>query len=395
MPLLGLPAEHRTKVTYHTAAWLLFGVFQGGLIAFLPIIAKRLGGSNTLVAILISAPFVASIIAPAYVNRLSQLRAVTLMAYPRILSAIVFVLIAACVSPYVFVIVASTGWFVFYASQPFYGEVLKQIYPSEARGRLLVFPMIGLTAGRVLANLVIGRLLDLSAPAYRTVLPATAVFGILSAVILLRIPVPPAERVPAGRGLIDCFKVGLGNKKFLIWSTVYAVVAIGFWIFFAALPDFYVHTLGLENDQVGATRAAMNILMIIGYPFWGRFLDRHGVIPTMLVGWTIAAAGILITALGGGYYSAVIGQGLHGFGIAGNEICWFPVVLQYAPPDRVKSYAGFYLTVYGIRGMIGVYLVPLLTEGVGLTSQTSIVIAVAVIMLGLGLMFGLRRRMTP
>ena len=393
--LVDIPTDHRRRVGYHSAAWLLAGVFQGGVIGYLAFTARRLGASPTMIGALVSSQLVASLVAPVYVHRIAHVPSLSLVALLRAGAAVIVMLIALATSDVSFVVIGMVAWFVLQSSSPFYGQLLSELYPPGLRGRLQVVPMIALMMGVAMASLVVGRLLNIGEHAYRSVLPLAALFGIASSIILLRTPMPRSRPDSVLGGFLDCFHVALSNGKFLTWTIVYSFTTIGFWIVYTSLPVYLNDVLRLDNFRYGVTQAASSVAMVAGFFAWGGYIDRRGAIPAMFLGWLLAGSGIAMIVLGSSFLWAVFGQALNGFGMAANELAWFPVAIQYAPENRVKSYMGFYLAAYGIRGIVGAGLASYLMDGLELSSTLSLAAGACPMILGACAIFALRRAMAP
>jgi len=116
-----LPSGYRKPVAYHTAAWLLGGVFTGATVSYLAYTAKKLGSSPPLVAALIASPLLASLLAPLYVDWRRQVSSAAMASYPRVASGAVLMLIVFCGSRASFLPLAMLGWFLYQSSNPFYG----------------------------------------------------------------------------------------------------------------------------------------------------------------------------------------------------------------------------------------------------------------------------------
>ena len=115
----------------------------------------------------------------------------------------------------------------------------------------------------------------------------------------------------------------------------------------------------------------------------------------MLACWTLLGVGTLVMVCAPSYEWALVGQCLSGFGMAGNSLAWYPVVLEFAPVDKVDRYMGVYMTAFGVRVFVAVLISGALMQSGPLGSWDSLAIASAIMLLGVAGMFAMRCCGTP
>ena len=114
-----------------------------------------------------------------------------------------------------------------------------------------------------------------------------------------------------------------------------------------------------------------------------------------MVSWALLGAGTLLVAQPLGLWSVVVGQLLSGIGMAGNNMAWFPVVLEFAPEDRVDRYMGFYMTMFGLRVLVGGLISGALMRMESVGSRHTLALGSVVMLLGATCILALRRRLVP
>ena len=223
----------------HSGAWLLYGLFLGSVRAQLGFILRTLGAAPALVPLAVNGPFAASLLAVLYVPWFAPYRARSLVAIPRIAGAALLLPAALCTGPFGLAVIALIALTVHHTADVFYGRLLSQLYPAETRGRLLSLPLLVQAAAAACMALAAGWILRDSPSAYRWLVPAGSVLGGMAGVVILRFPVreeaPPRERVALGTWLRDVS----ANRPFLIWTIVYFVTTVGFWLADCAKPVFF------------------------------------------------------------------------------------------------------------------------------------------------------------
>ena len=392
--LMGIAPSHAPTVLLHTVAWLLFGVFLASLqqVGF---IVGKIGGSPALVVLVMSGPYAASAFAILYVPWLERYRARSLVAIPRVFAAASLLLAVACTGPVSLALVALFSLTLQNAGNVFYGRLLGQLYPLESRGRMLSLPMFVFAAAMAGMSAVAGKTLATSEAAYRWFLPAGAVIGVVAGALVLKFPVRKELEPPERSRLWDCVREVTRNRGFLLWTIVYSATSVGFWLYYAATPVYFKNILGLGYWENGVALAALNGTYCAGFLVWGRLLDRMRSLLTMAASWTLTGVGVLIMVHGMDFGSVIVGQCLAGLGLAGNDIAWVPVVLEFAPEDRVDRYMGFYMTIFGLRVLIGGAICGTLMHVAEMGSWYSLLLGSIVMLVGSTGMFLLRRQAAP
>lgn len=252
-----------------------------------------------------------------------------------------------------FVMVGIVSLMVMQIGHTFYGRLLGQLYPPDMRGRLQVLPLLAFSVAGALAGYGSGWLLDGGPSSYRWVVPGFSVAGVLSSILVMRLPLRASTVPPDRAGLWTCLTIGLHDRRFLLWTSVYSLTTIGFWVAYAATPVYLADILRLSYRENGLTIAAYHVAFCAGFAVWGRAVDRHGAQAVMAASWTVIALGLGCMFIWKNFPAAVLGQSLLGVGLGGNDIAWFVVVLEFAPDDRVDRYMGLYLVFFGARAIIG------------------------------------------
>jgi len=393
LKVLGVPGSHGRAVALHTGAWFLFGVFAAGVTQQLGFVVGKQGGSPALVALVMTGPYAASALAMLYVPWLERHRSRHLVAVPKMFAAAMLMLAAVCTGPVGLAIVAVAALTVHSAGNVFYGRLLGQLYPLESRGRMQSLPMFVQAAAMAGMSVVAGKALGSSEEAYRWFLPACSAVGIAAGAMVLMLPTGEEKGPPARSSLRECLRDVTGDKSFLLWIAIYSCTSIGFWLASAARPVYFEKMLGFGYWENGLAIAAANGTYCFAFLAWGRLLDRMRSLLTMVASWALIGAGLVLMTWGRSFEWVIAGQGLFGIGLAGNDIAWFPVVLEFAPEGRVDRYMGFYMTIFGLRVLVGGVVSGTLMQLDVTGSWKALVLASATILLGAAGMFALRRLM--
>ena len=385
----------KSRVLWHSVAWGLTGLFLGGVVEYLPFTARRLGASSTMVSLLVGLPSVSLMFAFTYMHHLEHFEGRMLVAAPRVLGCVVLLFMALAGTPMVFILVGAAAMLAFRVTDAFYGNLLGRLYPAQQRGRLLILPMLSMTGMTVLGNMLGGHLLDMSTESYRWEMPAVSVVGILGACVVMRLPVRASGERHPHSGITTCIREAMANRRFALWTLLYSLMCVGFWVAYPASAIYFSDELGVSNTGFGVARAAYNIAVVVGYLAFGRFLDSRGSVVTICFGWMGISAGLSLLAMSGDLRLALVGQMLQGVGMGANDIAWFPVVLEYAPRRYVHRYMAFYMTMLGVRGVVGTAAASVLMDGLGLSSRITLLLGSAAIGVVAVLTLLIRKRVKP
>ena len=393
--ILDIPHTRGRTVLLHTAAWLLFGVFVGAVVQQLGFVVGKTGGSPVLVALVTTGPYAASALALLYVPWFERHHARSLVAVPRILGAGVLVFSVFCGSAVSLGAVAFVAVAIYMVGNVFYGRLLGELYPVQSRGRLLSLPMFVQAAAMAGISVAAGKALGSSEGAYRWFLPIGSVIGVLAGIVVLRFPASETSPAPVRTRLRESVREVARDRPFLLWMLVYSATSIGYWLSYAARPVYFDKMLGFGYWENGIAIAVFNGAYCAGFLVCGRLLDRIRSLLTMVASWALMGAGILVMVYGGGFTWVLVGQALSGLGLAGNDMAWFPVVLEFAPKGSVDRYMGFYMTVFGVRVLVGGAVSGTLMQLGPRGSQHALLLASATMLAGSAGIFLLRRRLRP
>ena len=375
-----MSSEVRETVVRHTVAWALLGVYHAGIGQQVGFLIGKLGGTPALVALAVTAPAAVPLASFLFVPWGERVRARSLVAGAGLAASTLFLLAALPMGPAGLAVLAFCATAVSLAGSTFYGRLLSRLYPAESRGRLSSVPLFARSAVGAGVSVLAGWLLGTGPVAHRWVLPAAALFGIASALLVFRLPADrapePRTGPPAARGIREA----VADRRFLLWTLLYSFINIGYWLAHSAKPVYFATVLGFSYFQNGLAVGVVSVTYCLGLLFWGRLVDRFGPIRSLAVTWILVGAGIALVGLAGRFAWVLAGEVLFGIGMAGNELARLLAVLHFAPGEQVDSYMGLFMTLYGVRalsgGLIGVALMEMSPTGsrIGLLAASLIII---------------------
>jgi multidrug resistance protein len=126
---------------------------------------------------------------------------------------------------------------------------------------------------------------------------------------------------------------------------------LGLIIVYPLLP-FYATRLGANAAMVGALVAAFSVAQLVSAPAWGKFSDRYGRRPAILVGLLISAVAYVIFAFAGSIWLLFLSRIIQGFGGGTIGVVQAYVADISVEKDRAKA-LGWLSAVTSLGAVIG------------------------------------------
>ena len=279
---------------------------------------------------------------------------------------------------------------LFSVSMPAYTSIMKDIYPDNLRGRMMSYVRLGLFSSMLVTSLLMGFLLEKHYLDFRWMFVIGGVFGVGTAWAFshLRLPAPEviADPPPVFQFLKQTFGILAHNKGYR-WFTI-SVFLSGFGNLVAGTyyPIHQVDIFHITPTQIAIAGFVFNTSSLISLFFWGRFLDKHGSLSSVLLALFINCLAPLLYAFGNNLSWIYAATAFIGFSQAGVDLGYLNTTLMFAEPGRAAQYQALHSTFFGIRGTIApllaipilalcrheiklAFLVCLLIMGVGVASQ--------------------------
>ena len=213
-----------------------------------------------------------------------------------------------------------------------------------------------MAAMTLVAALIMGRLLDHGLH-WQTAFFIGGIFGTASAIAFSRIKVPIAPesdepRISASAFIKDTIDILRRNPGYRWFTASVFVSGFGNLMATTLYPIYQVDRFHITNTQVANMQNIQSLATIVGFLFWGGFLDRKGPLATVLVAIGINLAVPLlyaeawsITAL----YAASLAMGIC---LAGVDLAYLNTTLLFAEEGKASQYQALHSSFFGIRGSI-------------------------------------------
>ncbi len=358
-----VPRRVRANARTDLLAAILFGLFGGLTIPFIPVMGRRLGASSLEVSLLVAAPAVVLLLSLWWVNVIRTTHAVSLVVWPSFVGRALFLLMPLVHTPAAYVglvilyhAITSIGMFG-------YAQVMRWAYPADVRGRIMAGVRVGMAVAWVAASLVGGRVLQYLP--FQQVFAAAALGGMASATVFSRMrtrtPAEPVDRLSVS----GTWVILRENRAFRRFLGGFFIFGFGSWLMGPAIPLLLVDELHASNFQVGLLGAVTSGMWLLSYHYWGKMIDRHtptGAVATIFLIGTLTP---LIYLLAPTSWVVLLAGVTEGLTSAGVDLGWLTAVLQYAPPQQVRHYVAIFNTLVGLRGSIAPVVTGLLIPHVG------------------------------
>jgi len=366
---LSLSEPVRRALKWDATAGTLGGLFMGGVFPFLGVIARQdLGASAFQLALLNSSGSVGNLFNPLIAHRIRNKPKLPHAVWPSLVGRAFFLLMmlpAAALAP-AYIAICFVANAVATLASPAYAAVVRDAYPANRRGLLMGLVRVLAVGGSMIGALVGGAML--AHWSFRTVFPLAAAVGVLAAVAFSRVGVHAVPDDPSAteRSLWESYRNVRADRAFGLYSTCFYLYGFGNLILGPVIPIFQVDTLHITPLWVGYLATTGAAFGMLGYPVWGRVLDRHGPFRLMLM--VVALVSLMPIT----YFFAhsvpvlLIAAAASGFAYAGGDLGYVNAALKFGSRDSAASYAGMFAFFQACRGIPGPFLGAALSGVVGI-----------------------------
>jgi MFS family permease len=126
------------------------------------------------------------------------------------------------------------------------------------------------------------------------------------------------------------------NKKLLVLIITAGVDMVGTFLVVPLLP-FYAKGFGATAFMVAAISASFNVATLLSAPYWGRFSDKYGRRPALLIALSGSAVGYVIFAFSGNLAMLFLSRIVTGLGGGTVGVIQAYVADATSPKDRAKA----------------------------------------------------------
>jgi MFS family permease len=354
-----IPPRTRANLQIDFLAAVFYGAFGGLTLPFIPVMGRRLGATPLQVSLLVAAPAIVFLLSFWLVNAVRPVHPVRLVMWPALFGRSLFLVLPLVRTPAPYVILVVLYHAIASISTLGHAQVMRAIYPSDVRGRIMALVKVGMATSWVIASFVGGQLTQL-AP-FQWVF-AAGVLGMASALTFSRVRPPEPIEAPEHINPAVTWRLLTADAAYRRFLLAFFVYGFGGWLISPAVPILLVDTLHASNGQVGLLGAVTSAMWTLSFYSWGKMIDQHTATNTTKIVFGIGMLTPVIYLLAPNAWVVQLAGVTEGLTSAGIDLGWLAAVLHYAPPGQVLHYVTLFNTLVGIRAatapFITGYLLP-------------------------------------
>ncbi|MEA2660445.1 MAG: hypothetical protein QOH08_17 [Chloroflexota bacterium] len=352
MPDRNWSAERvRSNFRIDAFSGLTAGIYLGVIVAFLPVVVRRMGGSAEDVALVVAGPFVGHLFSPVFGYLLARFRPVRITAVTSTLARSLFLVgLFVAATPFALASVSVVMWVIAVANMASYATLMQGIYPDSERASAMGTVRIGVSIASIASATLAGLFID-TVPA-TFVFAAATLLSLPGAIAFGRIRHDPPDVLPVRHRPSRIARDVWNDRRYRRLLISFTIFGFGNLMNAALYPILLVDHFNAPNSFVGFMTALQAGSAVIAYFVWGRFIDRGSSLRITLVA---TALGLLMPL---GYLLAPSTLFLlpvamvAGITNAAGDITFFTNIVQLAPRERVGDYAVAQSSLMGFRGTI-------------------------------------------
>ena len=344
-----LPARVRRNFRIDLFSALGAGAFVSVLVAFMPVIVRRMGGSTTDVAIIVAGPFIGMLLSPIFAYLLAHLPVVRVVAGAATLSRAVFLLsVLVAATPFALAVTSAVFWVIAVSNIAAYTALMQGIYPDRERAFAMGNVRVGASVAGIAAAALAGSFIDV-VPA-QWVFAAAALVGLPCAAAFFAIryegPAAPPKRRPAVTIARDVWRDHRYRKLMLAFT----IFGTGNLMNFAVFPIMLVDHFDASSSFVGTLAVVQSATLIVAYPVFGRLIDRGSTLRLTLIATLLTLLVPIGYIVAPGLWALLPVAVITGVVVASGELTGFTNIVHLAPRDRIGEYAAANAFLLGVRG---------------------------------------------
>jgi MFS family permease len=345
------PARVRANFRIDVFSAVCAGTFASVLVAFMPVVVRRMGGTTTDVAIVVCAPFVGHFLSPFFTYLLAHLPPVRVVAGTSTLSRLVFVAgMLVATTPLMLALSTVSFWIITISNIAAYTALMRGIYPDQERAHVMGKVRVGSAVAGIIATATAGTLIDV-VPAHWVFIGA-ALLSLPGSLLYFRIRHDSHGGFGTRRPAADIARDVWSDRRYRRLMLSFLVFGWGNLMNFAVFPIMLVDRFDASNTFIGIMAAVQSATTIVAYVVIGRLIDRGSslrqtFIATLLI--LLVPLGYLVSPFTAFLIPVAIVAGITQ---ASGDLTFYTNVVHMAPAPKIAEYAAAQSFLLGIRGTL-------------------------------------------
>lgn len=327
------------------------GVYLGVVVAFLPVVVRRMGGSTEAVALVVAGPFIGHLFSPLFNYLLAKMPPVRVTALTSTISRLIFLVgVLVVTTPLALALVSVTTWVIAVANMGSYAMLMQGIYPDSERASAMGKVRVGVSIASIASATLAGIFID--------AFPGTLVFAVAAVISLPgglafgrirhEMPAIPAARLRPSQIARDVWR----DRRYRRLLLSFTIFGFGNLMNYALYPILLVDQFNASNSFVGIMTALQSGTAVVAYFGWGRLIDRGSSLRTTVIATALGLLMPLGYLLAPNVWFLLPVAAVAGITNAAGDITFFTNIVQLAPRDRIGDYAVAQSSLMGLRGTI-------------------------------------------
>ena len=387
-----MPARVRRNFQIDVFSAVCAGTFVSVLVAFMPVVVRRMGGTPTDVAIVVGAPFVGHLLAPFFTYVLAHLPPVRVVAATATLARAIFVVgVLLATTPLMLALTTVGFWVVTISNVAAYTALMRGIYPDRERAHVMGKVRVGASVAGIAAAAIAGLFID-AVPA-QWVFAAAGLISIPGSIAFFKIEYSSHGGFGIRRPAFDIARDVWRDRRYRRLMLSFLVFGWGNLMNFAVFPIMLVDHFDAPNTFVGILSAAQSATMVFAYVIVGRLIDRGSSLRQTFIGTLLVLLVPLGYLIAPTYWALLPVAVVAGVAQASGELTYHTNVVQLAPPGRIAEYAAAQSLLLGIRGTLAPFAASTLLAQY--SPQAVLIFSLGFMVVGAVIMFGAVREPRP
>lgn len=346
-----LPVALRQNMMIELWVAIAYGIFYAMTLPFIPVLLRRSGATEAMVALYTSQQFIGSVLTAFSIVLMRRRRTMSIIVTCWLISRALILFFAFVVNPIWMLVLGAGFWLLEAFPNPGYTRILQKLYPDGMRGKVMSTVRMGRIAAVILVTPLAGWALDHWG--YRVLFPIGSIIGIGAVLIFMQLefdegPLPPRQT----RTFDELWAILRTDRRFSYYLTTFGLYGAGSLMSWTVYPLIQVDRLHLSYSALGWLGLVQSTFWLGGFLFWGRLVDRHGGVWVLRRNCAIAMLMPLVYAFATNSWMLLPAFAVAGIISGGWDLGMISAGIQLAPEDKVTEYAAVQGTIIGLRGMI-------------------------------------------
>ena len=375
------PYYTRIAYFYDTRSGIFFGIFNGLVIFFAPVIGRRMGATSLEVAVITASPTACFLLTLFWAKLCRDSKKVSWVVFPTLFARSLYLSVFFIKTPLFFTVVVVCAAVLESMAMPAYSSVMKEVYHEDYRGKAMGYVRFFCNMSTVLASFAGGYLLDMgNGTFYKFIFPAGAACGMTSSILFKKIKIRRETKLGKVEPMAVILREFSKNNHLKYFTLSFFIAGFGYLIGVPLYPLFQVDELSLSNTTIGYLGSLMALSGSISFFFWGHLIDRYKPLPLLKVIMPIAVTIPFSYAVSSGIYPVFFASFVSGVIMNGWDLCWYNHIIREVRREHTSGVFGIQYSLIGIRGLTAPFIGTFLYQHTGI--RFTLMISAGVIMAG-------------